>query len=387
MRRGTGLFQLGNYWIDPVPGSPNFYRFWYDRGSGEVRKRTLKTPDFEDAKIELAAIVLSEGSDRPEQPGDVQLVTILHHYWTNHSDKGRSRTAARLAGERLLDFLGPNATVGEFRRGKQRAFMESLRSKGLSVGTISRQMTLIQAALKFATADDDDGEGMLARAPTVIYSEKAVAEALKLPEPVPQNWHPNLDMIAAFLNGLTDQEEVLRRFTIFKLAFACRSEAAIEAGPFSLDRRYKLLSLNPTGRRQTKKHRPTLPVPANLWPVLTEEWTGETFIGTRYKLQNRWQFARDRIDLPPEFIPNSLRHFMATELRHAHLRYGVDRVPEDEREMWMGHRKGNIHNSYGAFEPDYLLSARLAVEAILDALNEKLVRAVFRQATVLRRVK
>lgn len=382
--QGDKRFRLGRYWLDHTPGSPNFYRFWYDAGSGEIRKRTLKTRDHEEAKIVLAAVVLTEGSGRSEQPEAVRLVTVLNRYWVEHSDKTRSRTAARTAGGRLLDFVGADARVGDFRRLKQREFIAALRAEDLAVGTISRIMSFFNAAFRHATAEDDDGKALLMQAPQVIYSERAVAEALQVAEPEARNWHPDLDMIAQFLNGLADDEEPLRRFAILKLAFACRSEAALEAGPFQLDRRYRLLKLNPEGRRQTKKHRPTLPVPAGLWHVLTEEWVGETFVGAPAKLQMRWLTARERIGLPADMIPNSLRHFMATELRHAHLRYGVERVPEDEREMWMGHRKSNVHNSYGEFEPDFLGIAKRAVEAILDALNAKLNQPIYRQVSAKR---
>lgn len=375
-------FRLGKYWIGSVPGSPNKYRFWYDERTGEVRRRTLKTPDFEDAKIVLAAVVIAEGSGKPEQPESVMIATVMERYYAGHSDFTRSRTGARLAGKMLLDFLGSDATVNMFRAGKQRAFMKTLLDNGYAVESISSFMTLINAAFNRAKKEDDEGNTLLVHAPKLFYSKKAVAAELGVAEPEPKNWHPDLDMIAKFLNGLLPEEEDLRRFAILKLAFACRSEAAFEAGPFQLDRRYRLLRLNPEGRRQTKKHRPTLPVPANLWPVLTEDWTGETFVGAHYKLQPKWSAARERMELPEEMIPNSLRHFMATELRHAHLRYAVERVPEDEREMWMGHRRASVHNSYGAFEPGYLGTAKRAVEAILDALNAKLKQSIFRQNTL-----
>lgn len=377
--RGTGLFKFGRYWVDRIPGSPNLYRFWYDPRTGEVIRRTLKTANLEQAKNAVGALVLSEGSGQPEQPESVMISVVMQRYYVEHIDHTRSRFQAHQAGDKLMSFLGAQATVGEFRAGKQLQFMRSLLGEGYAVATIARMMSAINAAFNHAKREDADGRELLLRAPRLTYSDRAVAAALGVAEPTPKNWHPDLDMIATFLNGLTPEEETLRRFAIIKLAFACRSEAAFEAGPFQLDRRYRLLKLNPEGRRQTKKHRPTLPVPAQLWPVLTEEWTGETFVGASSKLQMRWFAARERIGLPKEMIPNSLRHFMATELRHAHLRYGVPRVPADECEMWLGHRRQSVHNSYGAFEPDYLATAKRAVEAILDALNARLNQPVFRQ--------
>lgn len=384
-----GRFELGRYWIDHVPGSPKLYRFWYDAGAGEIRRRSLKTADIEGAKIALAAIVLNEGSGKPSEPNEVSLVAVLTRYWTEHCDKLRSGRNARQAGELLLDYLGNDAKVGAFNRARQKLFLRHLREMGYSIGTLARLMTLIQAALNRATAEDeDDGSALLLRAPKILYSAKAIAAELGEAEPEPRNWHPDLAMVAEFLNGLNlPKEEPLRRFIVLKVAFACRSEAAIQAGPFLLDKRYGLIRLNPPGRRQTKKHRPTLPVPDCLWLVL-EEWSDSpsgSFVNINGRrpchLTRQWNTARDRIGLPAQFIPNSLRHFMATELRHAHLRYGVERVPEDEREMYLGHRRNSVHNSYGAFEPDYLQAAKQAVEAILLALNAQLKQPVFRQVS------
>ena len=44
------LFEIGGNWIGRVPGSRQLYRFWYDGRKGEVRRRSLKTKDLEEAK-------------------------------------------------------------------------------------------------------------------------------------------------------------------------------------------------------------------------------------------------------------------------------------------------------------------------------------------------
>src|SRR4051794_15438530 len=69
-------------------------------------------------------------------------------------------------------------------------------------------------------------------------------------------------MIARFLDGLEPKEEHIRRWTILIIGFGgCRAEAALEeAGPFQLDTNHHLIRLNPYGRRQSKKYRPTIPV-------------------------------------------------------------------------------------------------------------------------------
>src|SRR5215212_9649329 len=99
------LFRLGRYWIARVAGSGNLYRFWYDAGAGEIRCRSLGTADLEQAKLELAAIVLKEGAGRAAEPRDVLLIAPLARYWEEHSDHRRDAASARRAGCYLLEFL------------------------------------------------------------------------------------------------------------------------------------------------------------------------------------------------------------------------------------------------------------------------------------------
>lgn len=381
-------FKLGKYWIDRVNGSSNWYRFWYDSGSGEIRRRSLKTEDLEAAKIELAAIVLTEGSGKTEDPDNVALITVLTKYYEEHGDQRRSGKVARTAGMHLLNFLGNTAKVGELTKVRQREFFRSMAQAGYKARSIGSYMIMIQAAVNYATKEGDDGSSpVLSRAPKIICSGNKIAEITGLPAPAPRNWSPSLDIIANLINGLKDSEDWLRRFIIIKLAFACRNEAAQDLGPGMLDHGNQLANLNPPGRIQTKKYRPTLPVPEPLWPVLTSDaWSdAATFVhvdGMPVRpVHDTWRRVRERNKLPRQLIPHSLRHFIATELRHAHLRYGVPRVPADEREMWLGHRRPGIHDDYGIFEPDFLEAAKKAVGAILLALDAKLARPFFRQTT------
>jgi integrase len=377
-------FTIGRYWIGRVADSGNWYRFWYDTGSGEVRRRSLGVTDFERAKLELAAIVLKEGSGRAAEPKDAPMIAVLTKYWEEHTDKKRNRSLARRAGRHVLDHLGNDARVGAFTRKRQIEMMQKLHASGMKPSYVSRIMSSLQAALNYAVALDDDDEGaLLTRAPKIIYQPKAVADALNAAAPEPNNWHPDLDMIARFLDGLTSEEEVLRRWAILILGFCSRAEAALEAAPFQIDPRHRLIRLNPHGRRQNKKFRPTIPVADALWPLLEEWGKGETFTGhtgVNYPYK-AWNAARDRLELPEAFTRRSLRHFMATELRHAHLRYGVPRVPADEREMLMGHRQATTNDAYGTFDPDYLSAAKVAVDAILRAIDARCKRPFLRQVT------
>lgn len=387
MSESARLFELGKYWIGRVAGTDRLYRFWYDPGAGEIRRRTLKTDDLETAKIRLAALVLGEGDGKAREPKDVMLLAVLDPYWRDHTDRRPNPWAARRAGALLINFLDDDAArVAALTKQKQVDFIRWLRDKhGHSVAYISRVQSVIAAALNRAVADDDEDAGaLLTRAPKIIVQPRTVAELLDAPEPTPRTWHPDLQGAAAFFDAIEPDEETrLLRFSILMLALASRPEAVKALRGEQIDHRYRLVKLNPDGRRQTKKYRPTLPAPDRLWSSLETWCEADTVVHKDGKpvvvLRKPWAAARTRAGLPAQFTPYALRHMIATELRRR-------RVPKEQREMWMGHRRASVNDAYGIFDPDYLADARAAVDDFLGELERACGKPLFRQVSAKSRI-
>jgi hypothetical protein len=99
------LFEFGGMWIGRVRGSQQLYRFWYDSRNGEVRRRSLKTTDLEEAKKQLAEIVVSDAPVKADDPEQVPLVFVLTHYLEGHADSKPSAHVARRACDLVLQFL------------------------------------------------------------------------------------------------------------------------------------------------------------------------------------------------------------------------------------------------------------------------------------------
>ena len=391
-RQKEPLFRLGRYWIDKVAGSKRLYYFRYDPGSGEVRKRTLKTTDLEAAKIALAAIALTKGDGQAREPGDVTLVAVFNRYWAEHSDRRPNPSAARRAWNMLLDFLRSDAAkVAVLTRAKQIEFMRTLRERGLSVAYISRVMAIIAAAINRATADDDaDDQALSSALKASAAGNRAASIGCRDPRrpgagtaqlasrhsdvsQLPRR-HPR----TSFLDAIPEEEETrLLRFTILTLVFG-RPEAVKELRPFQIDERHRLVHLNAPGRRQTKKRRATLPMPDILWPTLLSWRDAETIVhrdgNPVIVLRKPWGDVRRSLDLPAAFTPKSLRHMLATEL----WRRGVDR---EQREMWQGHRRERTNDQYGRFGPDFLDQAKEAVQGLLTEIDSTANRSLFRQVT------
>ena len=71
------------------------------------------------------------------------------------------------------------------------------------------------------------------------------------------------------------------------------------------------------------------------------------------KINAVWRGARRAVEFPEDFVPYSIRHTMATELRSRG-------VPQHEIAVVLGHVMPNIRSTgrYAKYSPNYLSSAR-----------------------------
>ena len=141
-----------------------------------------------------------------------------------------------------------------------------------------------------------------------------------------------------------------------------------------------LVHLNPHGRRQNNKVRPTIPLTNNLRGWLLHWNQSRPIVKSDIPLK---AITSQNFELPskraagPKLTPYSLRHYMATRVR---------RVPEpirprrEERSAWMGHvhpHHRTTEEFYESFDPYYLANAAKATDAILETLNQLTKRSLF----------
>jgi len=67
----------------------------------------------------------------------------------------------------------------------------------------------------------------------------------------------------------------------------------------------------------------------------------------------------------PEMTPNTLRHFMATNVRKIEGCH-VDR---EQREEWLGHKPQDTTSWYERYDPEFLREAKIATDRIMIRLN------------------
>jgi len=185
--------------------------------------------------------------------------------------------------------------------------------------------------------------------------------------------------VARELHG--PQAEHVFRYCIVALNTLARPGAVLELAPDQVDRLRNLISLNPSGRKQTKKRRPIVRIPATLLPWL-DAWAGERdelyiFHHGKPVRSARRTFARRGQELGmPEFTPYTLRHKMATELRAR----GVTR---EEVAYQLGHKLPDLRTTdrYTKFDPRHLGAAKAAIEDYIRELDKLTNRDLVRPDT------
>ena len=213
------------------------------------------------------------------------LVAVLNHYFLSHSDKKVSAHVARRSGDMVLRFLeeecgqGPEVKVGTFRKGLQALYAVWASQKyNHSPAYISRCLSVIAAACRYSAKTlvklGQDGQvtesRMLNVMPEICYDAKWLADIINKPEPKPQDVIPTFEQLASLLDS--EGSEVLQRYDILALNTRARPEAILQLkikGQVDFDN--SLVNLNTSGRKQTKKHRPTIRLTANLRGWL-EHW-------------------------------------------------------------------------------------------------------------------
>lgn len=347
--------QIGDFWLSRRPGSAQWCRTWYDAATRQTKRTSLGTDDFQAAKLKLWEWFAKHGRMPQQQAQDTPLDMILVRYYQQHASALPSADVAKVALGYWSDFFGA-CSVAEVTPGRQREFTEWLRTSGQrprSDGYIKRVLTVGKSALNRAYR-----EGEIASVPYVIPGKDgpardrvlSVAESAAL-------WlateHPHERMMLALLYGTL-----------------ARPEAALGLRKEFYDPARRLLTQNPPGRPQTKKHRPVVPVGDFLAPWLDAApegplvaWNGKPIAS----IKTAWRKLRKRAWLGPDVLPKTVRHTMATELRAAN-------VPEAEIAGMLGHRAfGGKTEVYAKYRPDYLGEAARAVDAYMARVRASCV--------------
>ena len=343
--------QFGRYKLTKRDGSESWYAQWYDESEQKTQRLSLRCSDLDEAERRLAEQFILHEPMRRDDPGNVPLTVVLERYFDRHAKHKRSAGEARRAIDRLIAFFG-DLSVADLTPEEQRRYVRQMQSRGLARGTIKREIVgVLRPALTHAY---DNGE--LDRIPPVLkgaeFGPDAVRERLLLPGEIAALWDA----------ANTDR---MRMFLVLSINTLSRPEAIFDLTRTQADLTRGLLDLNPSGRQQTKKHRPTVPITRTLHPWLAA-CESEYFVNYRGRrvtnLAKHFRQTRDAAGLDADVVPYTIRHTMATELRSRG-------VPAWEVSGFLGHRTHGTTERYAKFAPDHLSAAVTALDAYCRELQ------------------
>jgi integrase len=347
--------QIGDYWLSKRPGSEQWCRTWYDTRTRQTRRASLGTVDFQQGKLKLWEWFAEFGRLGKQAPTETPLAQVLVRYWEQHAKTLASAEMIKVSLRYWTEHFGA-AMVSEITKHRQREFVKWLHASGKkprSDGYIKRILTDGKSALNWAWK-----EGEIESVPFILPGVDSPARERVL----------TVEESSALWSAARRPHEVMMLALLY--CTLARPEAALELRREFVDFDRRLLNQNPPGRRQTKKHRPTVPVCATLLttlqgapegPLVT--WRGQPIAS----FKTAWRKLRKDAGLGQDVVPKTIRHTMATELRAAG-------VPEAEIQGFLGHRAfGGKTEVYAKYRPDYLGEATAAIDAYVGRVRASCV--------------
>lgn len=379
------LGQIGRYWLSRRRNSPAWCRTWFDSATRQTCRASLGATNLDEAKFALAAWITANGRIERQPADAVELETCLVRYFEQHARHLASAEPTRHGLNKWSQFFA-GALVSEITLARQREFVEWMRGKGLSDGYIRRTLAVGQAALNRAHR-----EGEIASVPRISL---ALA-----PEAEPRERLLTLDEAKALFSAAAEPHQFM--YLMLAFATAARPAALLELTSFHVDCDARLIRLNPAGRAQNKKRRPTLPICDTLLPWLrglpagpVVQYRGRPLAGTRMMFDHltdriarriradaaavarthrrasrraeAWSAigeGRRRAAAIREVTAYTIRHTVAAEMRKRG-------VPVWEVAGFLGHSSGyKTTERYAKFGPDHLAGAVRAIDAYFADLG------------------
>ena len=346
-------FEVGGYWLSKRSDgrSKAWHRTWFHTETRQTCRASLGTTDFSEAKLKLAEWVLNNSIMIDEKPEDTPLSVILLRHWTEHGSKVRSAESIQLSLNEWNKFFGP-ITVAELTPAFIERFILQLEANGRTPGGVSRVLSDGRAALNRAKR-----LGELTNVPFVR----------DVPRGEPKERAVSISQLSLMFDLI--KSEHIKMFCLMMTNTMARPEAILELHRDQLDFEHRLIRLNPEGRKQTKKYRPTVPMTDTVEPWLKrmKEDHVITYHGKTIKsVKKTFHRLKKEDGLPDDFSPYSIRHTMAKELRKRG-------VPPWELQGMLGHKAGGFRTTeiYAKYDPSYMSTARQAIDDIMKEVQEK----------------
>jgi integrase len=348
--------RIGDYWLSQRRNSKQWCCTWFDPQTRQTRRASLGTDDFATAWARLAQWVALNGKRDHEDARTALLAEIFVRYQRQHGSKARGAAVQARNLVLLLERLPEGISVSELTLEQQQDVVTRMQADGYSHGTIKRALGAGKAAVNWSWKNGEIDRPV----PFLTLAEGDGRErVLKIDE----------------LAYLWDREMPphVRNFIAGMIATAARPEALLQLTKFQCDLNLGVIHLNPHGRVQTKKRRPSIPMANWLRPFI--EAAEDHIVSFRgkavQKINKSFRTVREAAGFGPDVVPYTIRHTIATEL----MRRGV---PELQIAAVLGHVAPiRTTGRYLHANPAHLAAARQALDDIAEDIRKLAKRPMY----------
>jgi integrase len=330
--------QTAGSWLDYHESDKDktgfWYIFWYDKQSRRVRRRSTGASDRAAAEIAHAQMILEDArQDREEAASTLLCSHALEDYLREHVDsdtrpgrKVTSKATQHQCARHLSAHFGMtpiNAVDREQVREYVRVRAEGGIGRPAGDGTLRRELGVLIAAINHEVVEK--------------RLRKVDVPIIELPEsPPPRDRWLTEDECERLLQasgqpmGRDAKGRLVRmeadgslprayRFVLLALETAARKEALEKLTWAQVDLDRRIIKLNPEGRTQTAKRRPTLPISDRLHEMLVRakaEAKTAYVLDAPGSIRSAFESAVIRSGLE-DVSPHVLRHTWATQAAQA----------------------------------------------------------------------
>ena len=288
------------------------------------------------------------------------LATILVRYLDQHACNLKTASDAKRTIRYWMEFHQEASISEALKPQRQKAFRDWLQhEKGLSLSSVRRALAVGKAGLNFAYKN-----GEIQAFPYV---------QLVTPPPSQPKGRP-LEIEEVVKLFQSAKQRHVAAMMAMMIGTAGRTGAILDMTYEQIDLSHRLIDQNPSGRPQTKKHRPIVKVPDQLFEFLKAGKEANPrgpvvcYDGNSVAcIKKSWRTTRKLSKLEGNVQTYSFRHTMARWMR-------IQSVPALEVQSQLGHKSQGFETTeiYAPFDPAHLSQACAAIDLFLYQVARQL---------------
>lgn len=403
-KRPKPLYKRGQFALYERPGR-NLEVVWYDHERQRERSASAATRDIQQGRLAVDRKFLeSEGAHHCptcgrawESSGSPLLLSLIADYLLMSTGKAGEKSARTRLGHvvRYINAKNPAMTAAQADEKFAGAFRKWFGAEKITGGSRGarerpRALASIEGALMQLAAAINASPGQ--QAGFKVIQQKEVSASPKYRADVPtiaamfnyclrpddssvRHWRKPDEINSLLVTRRIEERANLLRYLRAAVATWARPDALYDIRKSQWHSASGVLDLNPPNRRQTRKHRPKVPVAKQFVPhleVMPASWLPVASI------RAAWDRMADTIGLPEhgEAGEKLIRRSMATIARGR-----IGEAQWQQGKIMLGHVRVDVSDIYAIRDPANLGVALAATESIIDEVETLAPGAFYRDFT------